>query len=87
MTVRYTPSTAGGVYDIDLTEDQWLALKDNPDYQLLSADDIAKMAAPPAVPAPDATAIAALQSAIHTLEAPVPPTPAVDAAGTAVATA
>jgi len=42
MKVRYTPSHAGGTYDLDLTESQWQILKASPDYQLLSAEDIAK---------------------------------------------
>jgi hypothetical protein len=51
MKVRYTPSHAGGTYDLDLTESQWQILKASPDYQLLSAEDIAKdqaAAVPPA---------------------------------------
>ena len=89
MKVRYTPRHATGTYDLDLTEAQWTVLKDNPDYQLMSAADIAAEKAQVAQPQVAAqaieSAIATLQQAEATVEAtPNPPDAA--PAGTAAAT-
>jgi hypothetical protein len=66
MKVRYTPSHANGTYDMDVTEEQWQSLKNNADFKLLSAVDIAAEAAKTNAPTPAAQAI---ETAIDTLKA------------------
>jgi hypothetical protein len=68
MKVRYIPSHANGTYDMDVTEEQWQSLKNNSDFQLLSAADIAAEAAK-ANPPQNAPAAQAIAAAIDTLKA------------------